>query len=152
MFTLDTNILINLQRHYPRDVFTTLWEKLETDAETGRVCICAKVLDELAVGGDEVFEWARDCPNFTCKITLEELEISASISKQYSKWVQQTKNEADPFIIAHAVDTGKHIVTNETRAGEGVQSQNQKIPNVAEAFGVKTFELFDWLRHEKWTF
>lgn len=42
-YTFDTNILINLERRYPRDVFETLWLRFEELIAEGRGFICEMV-------------------------------------------------------------------------------------------------------------
>jgi predicted nucleic acid-binding protein len=152
VFTLDTNILIDLNRKYPRDVFGSLWSALEGAIDNGRACVCPSVLDELEVGGDALHQWVKTYPGFVCAVTQVDIDIAAQISKKYQDWARDEKNAADPFVVAHAINTKREIVTNEKPAGQNVLSQNQKIPNVAEAYGIKTYELVAWIRQEKWTF
>lgn len=152
MFTIDTNILIDMERHYPRDIFGSLWVALESSIDQGRACICQDVLDELAVGGDELHKWAKSYPDFVCSITQVDINLAQQISQKYPDWARDEKNAADPFVVAHAMNTKRHIVTNEKHAGPGVLSHNQKMPNVAEAHGLKTYKLMEWIRLEEWSF
>lgn len=49
-YTLDSNILINMERLYPRDIFISLWSSIENLVSRGEVCICEAVLAELQRG------------------------------------------------------------------------------------------------------
>jgi len=151
-YTLDTNILIKLKNEYPRDIFESIWSALEQAIDDGVVCACTSVLDELDNYGDHLHEWAKTYPGFVCPLTQAEVDLAAKIAAQYEDWARDEKNAADPFVVAHAVTHKRQIVSNESRAGDNVTDRNQKIPNVAEPYGVTTYSLFDWLRLIKWTF
>ncbi len=63
-----------------------------------------------------------------------------------------TKNEADPFVIAHAKADDLIIVTEEKRKGPNCEDKNLSIPNVAEEHGVEVVQFFEYLRHNEWSF
>lgn len=151
-YTLDTNILILLNRHYPRDIFPGPWTELEALIDARHACICREVLDELARGGDQLHSWAKNETGFVCEITAEEIPIVDAISTAHPGWVQGTANAADPWLIAHAAASGRTIVTEERRAGDNVQDHNQKIPNVATEQQVDTINFFALARAEGWQF
>lgn len=151
-YTLDTNILIVLNRSYPRDIFPSIWQALENAIDRGGVCICSDVLDELARGGDELHDWAKKYPGLVCDVSQNDVNLAAQISAAYPDWVREETNAADPFIVAHAANTKRSIVSEERRAGAGVVPKNQKIPNVADVYSVQTSTLFEWVRTEGWSF
>ncbi|WP_443027399.1 DUF4411 family protein [Sphingomonas sp. LR61] len=94
--------------------------------------------------------WAKNETGFVCEITAEEIPIVDAISTAHPGWVQGTANAADPWLIAHAAASGRTIVTEERRAGDNVQDQNQKIPNVATEQQVDTINFFALARAEGW--
>lgn len=151
-FTLDTCTLIDLSNDYPRDVFKSIWESLESEISAGRVCICSAVLDELKRGGDDLYKWAKSCSGLVCDTTIEDIKHAQTISQKYPTWVNQTKNEADPFLIAHGLAASRVVVTSERRAGSNVADHNQKVPNVADAFNVKSINLVGLFREQGWVF
>lgn len=57
--TFDTNIIINLQNYYPRDLFGYIWDALEAGAASHEYCICESVHQELNRSGDPLFTWAK---------------------------------------------------------------------------------------------
>ncbi|WP_313407247.1 DUF4411 family protein [Aeromicrobium sp.] len=150
--TLDTNILINLGRIYPRDIFGSLWDSIESAITNGEVCICAAVLRELNRGGDVLHSWAKSFPGFTCQPTADELMTVAEIGLAHPDWVQGQLNEADPFVVAHAKWNHAPIVTEENRKGPGTIDENLKIPNVADEHGVKCQKFFEFVRSQGWSF
>ena len=151
-YTLDTNILIGLQQRYPRDIFESAWIALEDTVDDGRACICSEVLDETNRGGDDLYKWAKGYPDFVCDLSKREVDLAAQISRLHPEWVRGTTNAADPFLVAHAKADSLIIVTEERRAGHGVTDRNQKVPNVADEFGVVSMSFFEFARLEGWKF
>lgn len=152
MVTLDTCVIIEMERKYPRDVFPSIWEEMESQINAGEACICAEVLVELERGTDDLHVWAKSMPGFVCELTQAEAFKAAEISQSQIEWVRESQNSADPFIIAHAFISGKKIVTQESLKGPGVASRNQKIPNVAILHDVSTMNLIEWARENNWNF
>ncbi len=152
IYTLDTNILIGFSRNYPRDVFPSLWEVLESTIDGGKACICQAVLDELERGGDDLYGWAKRYPNLVCETVQQEVDLASKISIQSPEWVREATNAADPFVIAHAVIEQRTIVTDEKRVGVGVKPRNQKIPNVADLYSALTVNFIEFARAERWRF
>lgn len=151
-YTLDTNILIILERQYPRDIFSGAWDALESLAGNGEACVCTDVHEETKRGGDELYAWARALAGFVCEPTNAEVALAAQISRAHPGWVRETTNAADPFLVAHAAVDELIIVTEEKRAGNNVADRNQKVPNVASEFGVETVTFFEFARMEGWKF
>ncbi|MFJ5108719.1 MULTISPECIES: DUF4411 family protein [unclassified Glutamicibacter] len=151
-YTLDSNILINLQRVYPRDIFPSIWESIEVSATNGDSCICEAVHREVNRSGDALHKWAKELPDFVCAISEDELNMVAEIANAHPGWVQGQLNEADPFVIAHAKVERSLLVTEERRKGPNTSEKNLKIPNVAAEHGVEVLKFFDYVRREGWTF
>ncbi|MDO4260181.1 MAG: DUF4411 family protein [Actinomycetaceae bacterium] len=151
-FTLDANILINLERRYPRDFFASLWEAIEEGVITRQVCVCEVVYEELGRGEGELATWVKGVPHFICPISGDELALVADISRKHPEWVQGQKNYGDPFLIAHAKIDGLIIVTEEKSKGPGAADRNQKVPNIADEYGVACVDFFAFLRHQGWKF
>lgn len=148
--TLDANVLINLERLYPRDVFGFLWDGLEASVAAGEVCLCEEAHEELSRGTDDLYAWASNLKGFVCGVTHEEFKLAQAISGDHPDWVSERANAADPFVIAHAKREWAVIVTNERRAGHGVSDKNQKIPNVASEHGVTCMDFLSYVRHKRW--
>lgn len=151
-FTVDTNILVDLQRLYPRDIFPSTWQALERLVDAGRLCICPDVLEELNRGGDDLHKWAKNYSGFVCNLTEQDVRMVQQLAKAFPGWVQGDRNAADPWLVAHAHTEQRTIVSNEKPAGAGVMNHNQKVPNVAATVGVETLNFFALARSESWTF
>ncbi|MGO1311336.1 MAG: DUF4411 family protein [Brevibacterium aurantiacum] len=151
-FTLDTNILVGMERLYPRDIFPAMWSNIESAVSAGEACICEATLREVKRGGDDLYTWASNLEGFVCGVTEAELAVVADVATAHPEWVQGQRNEADPFVIAHAKVEQSTIVTEEKRAGSNTADKNQKIPNVADEHGVKTIRFFDYVRDQGWQY
>lgn len=151
-YTLDTNILINLQRLYPRDIFGSLWDSIEQFVSDGHACICEAVLREVHRGGDDLHSWAKGLPDFVCPTSDDELATVGRIASAHPEWIRGQMNEADPFVIAHAKAENSAIVTEETRKGPGSAETNLKIPNVADEQSVECLRFFEFVRSQGWSF
>jgi len=151
-YTLDTNILINMERLYPREFFNSLWDSMEAAVVNGDICMCEVAQKELDQGDDGLSAWVKGITGFVCKTTDEELETAAEIAVAHPAWVRGQKNYADPFVIAHAKADNVIVVTEERRAGLNTEDKNQKVPNIADEHGVTCIKFFDLLRAQGWKF
>jgi Domain of unknown function (DUF4411) len=151
-FTLDSNILINLNRTYPRDVFGSVWDRLEDSVTLGDTCICEAVLQEIHRGGDDLHSWAKNLLGLVCPTTSQEMETVLEIAGAHPEWVRGPVNGADPFVVAHAKAESSVLVTEENRAGAGVAERNQKIPNIADEHGVQCIKFLSFVRDRGWQF
>ena len=150
--TLDTSVLITMNHYYPRDVFVSVWRNLEAAIAAGDCCICDDVLRELKRGDDHLHDWARAQSSVPCARSQDEITLVVEISTRFPDWVRETKNAADPFIIAHAQAAKRDVVTAEKPAGPNTLIRNQKIPTVASQFGVDAHSILEWMRLSSWTF
>lgn len=82
-YTLDTNILIGLKRHYPREHFVGVWDRLEELVAAGRACICGMVLEELGRGGDDLHSWAKTLDGFVHDPNSEEFQTVGQITAEH---------------------------------------------------------------------
>lgn len=147
-YVLDTNVLINMQRHHPLDVFGSLWAKMAAVIDEGAVISCEEVLDELTIGNDDLLDWAKQRNEAFVPSGVETQQIVRDILKKHPSLVTGSRkaNSADPFVIALAKIKDCTLVSDETRAGVG---QPAKIPNVCEAYGVRVIKYVDFLREMK---
>lgn len=151
-YTIDTMVLIYLNKRYPKDLFPTLWERVEATMESGEFCICSEVHKELHRGGDDLANWASSYPDFIHSPEEAEFAVVADIATNHPDWVQGTQNAGDPFVVAHAVSEGSVIVTDERRKGPGAIGKNMKIPNVAAEHDVECVNFLALLRLKGWAF
>lgn len=161
IFLIDANSLITpYLTFYPFDFAPGFWEQLANSIRNGQVAILDVVKAEILRGNDELKSW------------MEQLEIekyidhrATPILQRYGQVLQHIQNNpvykaavlaewsretvADPWLIATAASYNYTIITFE-EANRGLSSRNPsknaKIPDVADAFGVKTEKLYYMMR------
>lgn len=151
-YCIDTNIVVDLNRRMPRDVYPGPWDALELLIEAKQACMPQDVYLELEHVDDKCAPWAKGLAEFVRVPTVDEVLLVHDITSQFDGWVSEKKNAADPWVIAHAVVHEHLIVTDERRRGPGAQVHNLTIPNVASAFDVDCLSFVDLARREGWRF
>jgi hypothetical protein len=145
-------VVINLHRNLPRDVYPTVWERVEGLVGDARAFAVRQVLEELERIDDGCGPWAKGLDGFVVDPNEDEVALVETITAAHPDWVQATTNEADPWVIAQASVHGRIIVSDENRKGPGTIGANLKIPNVADEHGVECVNFNDLARREDWQF
>jgi hypothetical protein len=151
-YCLDTSALIEpWVRHYPPDVFDSLWDKLASIIDAGTIRAPIEVRRELERQSDGLFEWAGNANGLFEEADEEQLQKCKVIVNAFPTLVSPNspKSQADPFVIAMAEIRGVPVVTYETLAK---QNAAPKIPNVCKALDVKIVSFVDVLRAEGFKF
>ncbi len=152
VYCIDTSALINIWRvSYPPDVFPGLVEDLENLIDEGLLVAPSEVLDELKGRDDDLYTWARAHRQMFKDLTAKELESTRRILGQFPDLVDPDKTtpDADPFLIALAMDKEWTVVTSERPRGA---SGRPRIPDVCRHFGVRCIGLMDLLRERGWRY
>ena len=138
-------------RHYPPDVFNTLWDKLEKIIRAGTLRAPFEVKRELGRQSDKLYEWVCNADGLFEEADEEQLKRCKVIVNAYPDLVKPNspKSQADPFVIAMAEIHRVPVVTYETLARKNAAP---KIPNVCDARGVKMVSFVDVLRAEGFQF
>ena len=147
-YVLDSNVFINMQRHYPVDVFSSLWDIFGEIIDRGDAISCVEVFDELSIGNDYLIQWAKQRKDafIFCDRNIQ-FTVRAILEK-YPDLITSTRkaNNADPFVVSVAKIKGYTLVSDETYAGNG---QPVKIPNICKAYGVRLLTFIEFLRENK---
>lgn len=151
-YTIDTNIIVTLNREQPRDIYPSVWDALEALIADGRCVMNREAYEELVQVDDECAPWAKAQKGFVEDTTDAELAVVDVITTNHPGWVQESKNAADPFVIAQAVEQDLVVVTFERRKGPGTADHNLKIPNVADEWDVECIDFKELARREGWVF
>ena len=140
-YIIDTNILITAWKiTYPIDVFPSFWEQLENKFISGDIVICESVYEELKRIDDDLWKWFHNTIK-TNSIPVEksnETEIIDAYScvinkanennRYYSSALIEFGNNADGWIIAHALANGYTLVTEEKPNTD--RKKSVKIPDI----------------------
>ena len=156
VYCIDTSILINLHKLYPRDIFG-VWESIEDMIAKDLAIAPKQVREELKQCDDELYQWAVRQRRLFRAITREQAKCVAEIVGKFPELAHAERRveAADPFVIALALaekraslfGTDHVVVTSEARRPGG-----KKIPNACDHFGLRCLGLFDFMRAEGWTF
>ena len=152
-YCLDASVFIRPHRDgfYGFLLAPTFWQTLEDKALTDVVVSPRQVYRELTEYDDDLANWAihrRDTglfvdPGPDVQATLT--RVAEYVNQNYrSRKAAELLGGADPWVIAHAITDNATIVSFETRVS--IDSQTPKIPNVAQAFQIRTVSLYQMLR------
>jgi hypothetical protein len=147
-YIIDTCSFTAMRRLYPRDVFPSVWEKLDALAADGVILSIDLVMDELQTQDDDVTDWAKGHPDIFLPLD-EPLQRKATeiLGRFPDSFIdlKKRKSGADPFVVAAAIVYGCSVVTEEKRSGGPAKV---KIPDVCQSFGVECLPLLELLRRE----
>lgn len=158
MYLIDTNFLGTLETLYPDDVFPSLWRTLSPIVFSSSVFFHYEVNAELKVWNSPRYSWYANGVNPHQILTPDTKELNSyqevtewAQLKRVPRYRQSAVDEfldcADSWLVASAARHNAAIVTNEKSAP---QSQKKvKIPDAANAFGVRCIDPLSFLRSAK---
>lgn len=146
VYIVDTSVWIRLYEEcYPPEVFPSLYTQLQECARQGRIMSPRQVLVELGDGRHGVSAWVRALqPSIVPKETSVIAKHVGSICSEFPALIKGTSMEADPFVIAHAISSGRVVVTEERRSIH--PNSRPRIPAVCDARGVMCIDTLEMLR------
>lgn len=149
-YCLDANVLIQAwQKYYSPAICPDYWTVLNDLGTEGRIFICQEVYEEITKTEDNLSKWLKDSNIPVIKTTETVIEKLKEIYKTpaHLKLVDNTKNRslADPWIIAHAMDSNAVVVTKEEKVTQA-SSSKVKIPNVCDNMNVRWINDFEFVR------
>jgi hypothetical protein len=160
-FLLDANSFMTpYQNFYPFDIAPGFWKQFRPTLITDNIAVMDVVKNEVDKGEDELTDWINSIENLNIldrrdrDILLKYSEVLKFLQdsplyndKALRSWSEQSV--ADPWLIAAASAKGYTLVTFEQSAGalspKG-PSWKPKIPDIAQAFGVKCVNIFYFMR------
>ena len=150
-YVIDTNALIDLwRRRYPRDIFRTLWQKIEEMIASDKLVAPQEVLNELEIQHDELYDWAKK-QKCLKELDGEQIRFTKRILKAFPSLIDEKKTvpDADPFVVALSMAKGWKVVSSEISAGA---SARKRIPDVCASYGIKCLPLLEFFRDRQWSF
>lgn len=138
-------------RHYPPDVFPTLWIKLDEVINAGAIVSTEEVYIELAKKSDELHAWIKDRKHVLVQLSEDIQQLVAKVLTEYPRLVDTLRNRsmADPFVIATAMGLDAIVVTGEVLTGK---MDKPRIPDVCEAKGIRWISFLQMIRELELTF
>ena len=152
IYCIDTSSLITgWNDRYPPEIFPGLWEHFEGLIEIEKLIAPEEVYFELEKQDDSIKSWVD-----INKKMFQPLDdgVQAIVSEILTKHhtlvdLNRTSNQADPFVIALALQRNGIVVTEEKWTNS---PKRTKIPNVCEAYDVQCIDLLNMIRELKWIF
>lgn len=138
-------------RYYPPDVFPTLWSNLDPFIDGGEIICSEEVYVETSKKADELHEWIKDRKQMLVPLTSEIQQLATDLLTDYPRLVDtlRGRSQADPFVIATAIETNSIVVTGENRTGNLTKP---KIPDVCDARGIRSMNFLQMIRELGLTF
>jgi hypothetical protein len=149
-YSLDTSGFLDAWlRHYPIDVFPTVWDRLSVAVEKGVLFVSDEVLRELEKKDDGAHSWIKARP---AMVVPFESKIEAAVIRlmtNYPRLVDSKKGRSggDPFVIAVAMVKGLTVISGENASGK---LDSPKIPDVCKDMGISCIRILDFFREQKW--
>ena len=150
-FCVDTSAWLDgWRRNYPPDVFKTLWSKIETLVDEGEIIASEEVYVEIAKKDDDLHDWIQARKSMLVPPEEAIQQGVAELLGKYPRLVDTLKgrSQADPFVIATAVERGAVVVTGELTG----TAERPRIPYVCQAEGVRCITFLEMIRELKLTF
>ena len=154
-YSLDTSALIAaFHERYPIANFPSLWRKIETLIENGRLKMSQIVFDE-AMRDTEIKQWCDKYqlkPDFQVVIDESVQEKVSEVLSEFPRLVDNRtgKSGADPWVIALALTNENYIVVTEENPTNS--EIRPKIPDVCAYFNLQCIKVVDLIKRENWIF
>ncbi len=152
LYCVDTSgWLDGWQRHYPPDVFPTLWTKIDGLITAGEIISSEEVYFELQRKGDDLHDWIKARKQMLVPLD-EEIQIRATeLLAEYPRLVDtlRGRSKADPFVIATAMERNAVVVTGEVISGN---LDKPRIPDVCQVKSIRCINFLQMIRELKLTF
>ena len=153
-YLLDANVFIEgKNRYYGFDFCPAFWDWIDTANAAHRVFSIEKVGDELAAVADELSTWAA--ARGTGLFLPIEPAMLPSL-RRVAAWAQGQGYEpgavttflqdADSYLVAHALALGCAVVTHEVPSPS---LKRIKVPDACVGLGVRCVSPFEMLRNER---
>lgn len=146
VYCIDTSALINIVRYpgYPREVFPTIWEKLENMVKRGELISHVEVYKEIEKRKDTIYEWCKQNRNMFKDIDECQIKELENIKRKYDldHWnteINRGSPWADPWLIALSICEDAIIVTDE-------KDVPNRIPSIARYFNRECLNLIDFFK------
>lgn len=146
IYCIDASALINITRYpgYPRELFPTIWEKLENMVRGGEIISHIEVYKEIEKRKDSIYEWCKQNKAMFKDIDECQQKELKNIKAKYDPayWDNEINKGgpwADPWVIALSICEDAIIVTDE-------KNNPNHIPYIANHFNRQCLNLIDFFK------
>lgn len=151
LYCLDANVLIEAwNSYYSPHLCPSYWDVLQKLGERNRIFLPDAVASEITKTQDELSNWLVGSSIPVRKNTSASglaLRKIYGADERHQRLVDNIRGRslADPWVIAHALETGACVVTKEKLTAEP-DAKRVRIPDVCRNMGVRCITDFDFLR------
>jgi hypothetical protein len=152
-YSIDTSGLLDgRRRYYPPSVFAGLWEDIEDLIQAGGLAP-EEVLHDLEKQDDAVHAWVSTQPELFVPLDNDIQIATTEIMTVFNEWVpaDQSRNVADPFVVALARVRGCPVVSGEHWSNSPYPAK-VAIPNVCAHFGLRHMTFLEVVRDLQWVY
>lgn len=157
IYCIDANVLIQAwQKYYSPDLCPDYWDILNELGKQSRIFIPEEVKNEIVVA-DTSDKTEDDLSKWLKRSTIPIHKPTENVISCWQKILQtdpshrllvdniKGRSLADPWLIAHAMDTNSTVVTKEN-IDSAMNSKRIKIPNVCKNMGVRCIDDFEFIK------
>ena len=143
-YCVDASALFNL-KGYPRDVFPTIWKKIEDMIKAEQLISHVEVYKETQRGQDEISRWCMKHRRMFKDVDATQIQKFQEVKAKYDPnyWATQitgTNPWGDPWVITVSICEGTTIITDENA------TKANRIPAIASQLGAKSVNRLDFFR------
>jgi Domain of unknown function (DUF4411) len=150
-YWIDADVLIQASNwYYPFALVPKFWSFLDKEFASGRIKSTKIVWQEVSDGTDELARWVSQrrekglCVAASKPVQAKYAEVSAYVYGKYKvHQAAEFLKGGDGWVIAHVMDTGGTVVTQESEKSKGAKV---KVPTVCKGLNVKCINTFAMLK------
>lgn len=152
IYCFDTSSFINpWSKSYPIANFPTFWEKLDDMINAGDLIAPMEVFIEIEKQEDELYKWVKARKQLFKEVNNEvEVAMKDKVLSKFPNMInpQNTRESADPWVIAQAIVEGAIVVSEEEKS----KKKRPKIPDVCKGLNVARIRIIDLITAKNWIF
>ncbi len=118
VYCIDSSSLI-IRKPFRRDVFLTIWSKLESMIKNEELIAPLEVYGEIEAGKDHIYDWCKSNKEMFKDVNERQILKLQEVKKQYDKnyWENEINKPkwADPWVIALGICEEAIIVADEKK-------------------------------------
>ena len=152
LYSLATSAILGMfLRRFPPDVVPSFWTKFDALVGAGGAVCIDQVHAELKKQSDEPEKWVSARQHMVRGMTAPIFARTQTILRAHypAAHVNAKMSQADPFVVALAVEEQLIVVSDEQSAPT---SKVPKIPDLCQRLGVQHRDVFGLARDQGWKF
>jgi hypothetical protein len=158
VYCIDASSLIKLKQDFRRNVFSTVWDKVEKLIQEDRLVAPNEVLEEIK-NDDVLGPWARKNKQMFKKLDQKLVERAGEVAGRFPELAMPGRfgPAADPFVVGLArvrdQDLSGSLLSSASRCMVVTEERGtNRIPGACKHYGLTCVSLVDLFEREGWKF